>query len=247
MLSRHEFRDALHLRYDLPIDDLPVSCSCKNQAQFTKPHALSCNQGGWVESMHNSVRDVLTDSLNLFAHAFREPCLHPVSEADAFKYKTTMTDPNARSDIVVIEGLFGEFRQTYIDVQGACRLSPTSMAKSVNAVLQDAGRSKIRQYGQRIKQVEHGDFIPFTFTSSGHLGAPSHDLLRVMASNIAHKFGVNFHQSLTLLRLRVNFAILKGALRCLRAPRSRPKPFGQFWAMSPAAIRALTRVSMRED
>ena len=40
-----EFRDAIKLRYDWEIADLPAMCTCGDL--FTVDHAMVCRHGGW--------------------------------------------------------------------------------------------------------------------------------------------------------------------------------------------------------
>ena len=45
-LNKKEFRDAVKLRYDWPIDDIPSICVCGHS--FTTDHAMICKLGGFV-------------------------------------------------------------------------------------------------------------------------------------------------------------------------------------------------------
>ena len=45
-LNRREFRDAVKLRYDWEIADMPTVCTCGDQ--FTVDHAMICRRGGFI-------------------------------------------------------------------------------------------------------------------------------------------------------------------------------------------------------
>ena len=62
VLNKQEFRDSLHLMYNLLPVDLPSVCVCGDK--FTVGHALSCKKGGFVTQRHGGVRGLLTAFIN---------------------------------------------------------------------------------------------------------------------------------------------------------------------------------------
>ena len=52
-LNKREFRDAIKLRYDWPVDDIPSTCVCGDA--FTVDHAMICKRGGFVTQRHNEL------------------------------------------------------------------------------------------------------------------------------------------------------------------------------------------------
>jgi hypothetical protein len=79
-LNKREFRDAVKLRYDWPIDDILSICVCGDT--FTVDHAMICKRGGFVIMRHNEFRDleaelldivcIVTSKLSLSYKTFRE-------------------------------------------------------------------------------------------------------------------------------------------------------------------------------
>ena len=53
-LTKGEFRDALRLRYDLPLDQLPRVCHCGEK--FSPTHAMSCQKGGFIIMRHDNIK-----------------------------------------------------------------------------------------------------------------------------------------------------------------------------------------------
>lgn len=245
LLSRHEFIDALHLRYGLYhlISGLPSHCSCKAHPLMSVEHALSCNKGGWIGARHDAVRDILTEDIAaLGVSTQKETILHPLAPGEVLQYRTGNTDPNARSDIFVLEGLHSEFHSSHIDICGVNRIAPSYIRLSLSSVLKVAEQRKVREYRDRVRAVEHADFIPFVFSSAGHLGPAAQNLLKLIARSLASKRDEPVSQVLCLMRARLSYTILRGALRCVRGPRTDPVPSRNHWVLSAAFMKYLTRL-----
>ena len=54
-LNKSEFRDALALRYNQHINNLPSFCACGEK--FGVTHAMNCKKGGFVNARHDNIRD----------------------------------------------------------------------------------------------------------------------------------------------------------------------------------------------
>ena len=94
-LNKREFKDAVHLRYDWQISDLP------NVYVFGEPfnvdHAMICRQGGFTIRRHNELRNLEAQMLNLVCHdAEIEPVLQITGASLA---RGANTAPDARLDI----------------------------------------------------------------------------------------------------------------------------------------------------
>lgn len=55
-LNKIEFRDAIKLRYDWEIADLPATCTCGDL--FTVDHSMVCRHGWLIIQRHNKIRDL---------------------------------------------------------------------------------------------------------------------------------------------------------------------------------------------
>ena len=60
-LNKGEFRDALCLRYDWSLPNVPQQCSCGKQ--FSANHAMTCHLGGFLTVRHNDIRDITASLL----------------------------------------------------------------------------------------------------------------------------------------------------------------------------------------
>ena len=82
-----------------------------------------------------------------------------------------------------------------------------------------AEQSKIREYAARIRQVEHADFNPLVFTCTGGLAPQSHLVLKRLADTLSKKQNIPTSVVSGWLRCKLNFALLRTTLLCVRATR----------------------------
>ena len=97
VLNKGEFKDALRLRYNIDLENLPTTCPCGERFDVT--HALTCGKGGFVIERHDNVKNTLTSLLNkVCVDVESEPHLIPVTN-ETLQYKTANTKDDARLDI----------------------------------------------------------------------------------------------------------------------------------------------------
>ena len=80
---------------------------------------------------------------------------------------------------------------------------------------------KKRSYSSRVLEVEHGTFTPLIFTSTDGMGKeclPFHSHLTELLAAIK---GERYSNTLTWIRARTSFALLRFALVCLRGSCAR--------------------------
>ena len=82
-----------------------------------------------------------------------------------------------------------------------------------------AEKEKIRQYRERILQVEHGDFNPLVFSCTGGMAPQSTIVLKRLAEKISVKQDLCLSVVTGWLRCRLSFALLRTTLLCVRATR----------------------------
>ena len=95
-LNKREFRDAIKLRYDWPVDDIPSTCVCGDA--FTVDHAMIGKRGGFVTQHHNELRDLEAELLNMVCTDVEiEPALQDISGEQLGRGSNRA--PDARLDI----------------------------------------------------------------------------------------------------------------------------------------------------
>ena len=162
-LNKEEFRDAISLRYNIPLKNLPTYCACGEK--FNESHAMSCKKGGFGSSRHDNIRDLLTICLN---KVFTEPRLIPVSNEN-FKYKTANVSEEVRLDIKAKR--FWRHRETaFFDVRVMQVNSMSSKNLKTEQIFRRHEDAKKRQYLERVLEVEHGNFTSLIFGTNGGFG-----------------------------------------------------------------------------
>ena len=62
-LNKSEFRDAVKLRYEWDVRNMPSVCICEDH--FNVDHAMICKRGGFVIQRHNELRDLEAEMLRM--------------------------------------------------------------------------------------------------------------------------------------------------------------------------------------
>ena len=77
-LNKCEFRDAVKLRYDWDVPDMPSVCVCGDH--FNVDHAMICKRGGFVIQRHNELRDLQAEMLRMVCSGVEtEPVLQDIT------------------------------------------------------------------------------------------------------------------------------------------------------------------------
>ena len=63
-LKKREFRDAVKLRDDWPVEDISSRCACLWEAS-TVEHSMICKLGGFINQRHNKLRDLEAEFLSM--------------------------------------------------------------------------------------------------------------------------------------------------------------------------------------
>ena len=77
----------------------------------------------------------------------------------------------------------------------------------------------MREYRERIHEVEHADFNPLVFTTVGAMAPQSQIVLKKLAETMSAKKGISRSVVTGWLRVRVSFALLRTTLQCVRGTR----------------------------
>jgi hypothetical protein len=235
VLHKRDFVDACYMRYGWALLDLPISCACGNA--FNLQHALDCKLGGLRIIQHNEVRDTIAQLMREAGHTAveLEPQLQPL-DGEVFDYKSANKDEEARSDIKCC-GFWSNLRQAYFDIKVVSPFARSNAHLSPAQLFKNAERSKIREYKERILNVEHADFNPLVFTTCGGMSPQSHIVLKRLAEKLSDKQNLLFSAVSGWLRCRLSFALLRTTLLCVRATRSKKVAFDSNIELAVATMK----------
>ena len=80
---------------------------------------------------------------------------------------------------------------------------------------------KKRAYEQPLLEVEHSSFTTLVFSTTGGMGKLATYFFKRLASMIAEKTeNGRYSQTLWAIRSRLNFALLRSCIMCIRGSRS---------------------------
>ena len=216
-LNKREFCDALALRYGWDIEGLPDTCpGC--QQTFDEGHAQTCKTGGYIAMRHDEVRDLTCEMMKeIHREVQLEPNLQPCTEV-SFSHNTANKQLGARVDLSA-RGFWTKGQNAFFDVR---IFEPTAQCynkMTLKAIYAKNERDKIREYGERIVQVEQGAFTPLIFSTAGGMSANTQVVYNKIAEVMADKKGEPRGYFTAWLRVRLSFALLRSSLLCLRGTR----------------------------
>ena len=215
-LSPTEFRDTLALRYRRPLSGVPANCDGCNE-QFTLIHALDCKRGGLVVQRHNEVRDALGDLASLVWNKLtREPI---VQEAD-----DAANTPALVADLGV-RGLWQPQAEALIDVRVIDTDAQSHCHRPITSVLASAETEKKRKYHHACER-RRAAFTPFVVSVDGILGKEAKTLIDRLSDRLASKWGKSYEETVSWVRTRLSFAVLRATDLCIWGSRTRWRSLG---------------------
>jgi len=79
---------------------------------------------------------------------------------------------------------------------------------------------KKREYGDRVRSVEHGSFTPLVFSTLGGLGREATVFYSRLADLLSKKQSTPYTKTLSLLCCSISFSLLHSAILAIRGNRS---------------------------
>ena len=218
VLNKQSFRDALRLRYNWKIPNVPRQCSCG--VQNDNDHLLICEKGGYVHIRHDALVQVEADIMKeaRCKDVVTEQHLIP-TKGDHLRARTEKGD-QSRTDIAAT-GVFSPMERTFFDVRVTHPNAPSNRSIPLNKLYVKHETEKKVKYEDRIVQVEKGSFCPLVFSTSGGVGPLCDTLHKRLASIIAHKRKEKYGDVIRFIRTRLRFALLKCVLMGLRGIRGK--------------------------
>lgn len=215
-LHKGAFRDAVRIRYGWPLENTPTYCVCG--ASFTTDHVMTCPTGGYPTLRHNEVRDLTANLLNeVCSDVAIEPLLQPLSGESL--PPSAIREDDARLDIRA-RNFWGNNQQAaFFDVRIFHPNAASYRSSSISSLYRRHEKSKKRQYGARVRDIEHGCFTPLVLATTGGMAPEATTFYKRLADLIATKRDSSYSVTMGWLRCRLAFAMLRSALLCVRGSR----------------------------
>ena len=214
-LNKGEFRDALAIRYNKPLSDLPSHCPCGDRYDLN--HALNCKRGGFVIMRHDNVRDFEANLLRKICNDVEtEPRLQPLEGEGV----NGLAGDDARPDIRA-RSAWRNAQNAFFDVCITNTDCASQRHLSDEQILRIHENDKKRSYNDRIMNIEHGTFTPLVYTVNGGAGPEAERLHKHLADKISQKTGDRYAQVMAMIRCKLSFIILRACLTCVRGSRKR--------------------------
>ena len=218
LASKGDFHDFLLLHFGWPLPKLPEMCPCGSA--YSVDHGQICKLGGFIHRRHDDVVDLLGRRMKqCYNDVEVEPLLQKLTGEQLTKYKTANRGEGAKSDLRVRD-FWTDAKSAFFDVRVFYPHAASHQSKSIKALCKSIALTKKREYEERIVQVEHGNFTPLIFPSSGGMGDEATVVLKKLASEIAFKRKETYSSVMGVLRIELAFSLARSAIRCVRGSRS---------------------------
>ncbi len=77
-----------------------------------------------------------------------------------------------------------------------------------------------KEHKQRVREVEHSSFTPIVLSLTGGLGNAATTCYKKLASLLSVKRGQHYNTTMSWLRCRLSFSLLRSSIMCIRGARS---------------------------
>ena len=187
---------------------------------------MICKRGGFVSQRHNELRDLEADLLSIVCSDVEiEPILQDISGEQLGRGSNRA--PDAKLDIHA-RGFWETQRSAFFDVRVFHPNADSYRDLELQQIYCNHENEKKRLYSRRVLDIEHGTFTPLIFTSTGGMGKECLQYHSRLAQLISIKKGEDYAKTISWIRARTSFALLRSALICLRGSRARRKAFCDF-------------------
>ena len=182
-------------------------------------HALSCKKGGFVSERHDNIKNILT---KLFTKVCRdvksEPQLIPIN-GESFDLRSANMTNEARLDIKG-KGFWQRGQTAFFDVRIIHINAVNQVGQSTKKIFRSHEMAKKREYLQRVLDIENGVFTPLVFGTNEGLGEECARFLSSLSAKISLKDDETYAHTITWIRTKLSFEILRSAIACVRGQES---------------------------
>ena len=134
----------------------------------------------------------------------------------------------ARMDIVC-RGLWSDMQASFMDVRVFHANAPSYLKVPVSNLYKQHQNQKKLAYMRRVQEVEQGSFTPLVFSTSGGFAPEVGRVLEKAAGEICKRHRESYSETMTFIREKTRFSLLRSTLVALRGTKRRVVPIQSGW------------------
>ena len=180
---------------------------------------LMLSPATWVGILQLGIMKLETSQQNCFQRYATVSPPNLISNPLKEKYSEELQD-GARLDIAANGFWGGRFERAFFDVRVFNPHAPSNRQLSLPSTYQRHENQKKRVYEQRIRDVEHGSFVPLVMSVTGGLGRIATTVYKRLASMLSNKWNQPYSTTMCWLRCRLSFSLLRSSILAIRGARS---------------------------
>ena len=209
-LNKGEFRGAIAMRYNWPLQRVPENCACGQT--FSIHHALICRCGGFITHRHNQVPDLTANLLREVAtNVTVEPELQPLSGEQLGRTANSQDSAQAHS-------FWTNGQDAFFDVRVFYPFASSYRSQKLEVYKRHEATKRL-EHGRRIIDIEHGTFTPLVLTTGGGMARKATVFYKRLPSLLAEKRSEEYSVMMGWLQCTLPFSLLRSAIMCVRGTR----------------------------
>ena len=163
--------------------------------------------GGLPSQRHNHIRDLTATLLSeVVSNVGVEPRLLPLS-GEALPF-----DDQARLDIEAY-GFWGSLHERALfDVRVFNPFARSYVTSPSGTSYRPHERAKVREYEQRVREIERASFTPLVFSATGGMAPRAKVFYKKLSDLLAVQRKDNYSRTIALVRAMLNFSLLRSRI-----------------------------------
>ena len=134
---------------------------------------------------------------------------------ESLAHRSAITEDGARLDVAMYSFWGGRFEKAFVDVRVFNPSAQSNRHDSLSSVYCRHEEEKRRQYGERVRLVEHVTITLLVLTTTGGMGRAAATFFKRLASMLAEKRDVPYATTLNWIRCRLSFALLRAPIKSI--------------------------------
>ena len=158
-MLKSDFWDAICIRYDRRLPDLPKDCVCGTE--MTTSHAFTCPTGGYTIARHNGVQDLVPALIREagIIDVETESRLLPCGGSDLPVGRSLNISDEARLDVRA-RGFWSRQQDAFFDVRITHPAASVRTRSEALSQLRAHERANKNVYASRVVNIQRGSFTP---------------------------------------------------------------------------------------